>query len=191
MTRECKTSADCFALLLQECLASGEPVHIDDLGIFMPGPDNGFRFIPNQLQRVFIAYVQEDAVLARKLYRDLTMRGFNPWLDRKKLLPGQNWPRAIDAAIETSDFFIACFSRNSVSKRGAFHSELRYALECAGRMPLDEIFVIPVRLDQCTVPRSLLSQIEYVDLFPDWVAGVDTIAAAMQREMAERGKSRR
>ena len=191
MTRECKPSAECFALLLQECLANGDPVHIDELGIFLPGPNNGFRFIPNQLQRVFIAYVQEDGVLARKLYRGLTNRGFSPWLDRKKLLPGQNWPRAIESAIETSDFFVACFSRNSVSKRGVFHSELRYALECAARRPLDEIFVIPIRLDQCTVPQTVVSHIQYVDLFPDWEAGVSTITAAMQRQMADRGKSRK
>jgi hypothetical protein len=74
MTREYKPSAEGFALLLQECLANGDPVHIDDLGIFLPGRNNGFRFIPNQMQRVFIAYVQEDSVLARKLYRDLTNR---------------------------------------------------------------------------------------------------------------------
>ncbi len=191
MTRECKPSAEGFALLLQECLANGDPVHIDDLGIFMPGPNNGFRFIPNQMQRVFIAYVQEDSVLARKLYRDLTNRGFSPWLDRKKLLPGQNWPRAIESAIETSDFFIACFSRYSVSKRGVFQSELRYALECAARLPLDEIFVIPVRLDQCTIPQGVMSHIQYVDLFPDWEAGVSTITAAMQRQMVERGHSPR
>jgi hypothetical protein len=189
MTRECKPSAECFALLLKECLADGEPVHIDDLGIFMPCPhNNGFRFVPNLMQRVFIAYVEEDAVLARKLYRDLTNRGFSPWMDKKKLLPGQNWPRAIESAIETSDFFIACFSRNSVTKRGVFHSELRYAMECAARLPLDEIFVIPIRLDQCSMPQTVLSHIQYVDLFPDWEAGVSTITAAMQRQMAERGK---
>ena len=191
MTRECKPSKECFALLLNECLASGEPVHIDELGIFMPCPNNGFRFIPNQLQRVFIAYVQEDVVFARKLYRDLTNRGFSPWMDKKKLLPGQNWPRAIESAIETSDFFIPCFSRNSVSKRGVFHSELRYALDCAARLPLDEIFIIPVRLDSCIIPHTVEAHIQHVDLFPDWGAGVDTIAAAMQRQMAEHSKVRR
>jgi len=189
MKTECQPSAECFAILLRECLAGGEPVHIDDLGIFMPGPNNnGFRFIPNRMQRVFIAYVQEDAVFARKLYREFAQRGFNTWLDKKKLLPGQNWPRAIESAIETADFFIACFSRNSVSKRGVFQSELRYALECASRLPLDQMFIIPVRFDDCAVPRTLQGHIQYVDLFPDWASGVETVAAAMQQQMADRGK---
>lgn len=179
-------------MLLRECLESGEPVHIDDLGIFLPGPNNsGFRFVPNQMQRVFIAYVQEDGAYARRLYRDLSGRGFATWLDKKKLLPGQNWPRAIESAIETSDFFIPCFSQNSVSKRGTFHCELRYALECASKLPLDQAFIIPVRLDDCAVPRTLQAHIQYVDLFPDWNTGVETVAAAMQEQMAARDNGRR
>ena len=191
MSMECKPSVECFARLLRECLESGEPVHIDDLGIFMPGPNHGFNFVPNQMQRVFIAYVQEDAASAKKLYRDLGALGFNAWLDKKRLLPGQNWPRAIEAAIETSDFFIPCFSTNALSRRGAFHCELRYALECASRLPLDEIFIIPVRLDDCEVPKALQAHIHYVDLFPDWQVGVSTIAAAMQKQMGARSRYRR
>jgi hypothetical protein len=189
--KDCKPSAECFAILLRQCLESGEPVHLDDLGIFIPGPENtGFRFIPNQMQRVFIAYVQEDAVVAKKLYRDLAALGFSPWIDKKKLLAGQNWPRAIESAIETSDFFIPCFSQRSVSKRGIFHVELRFALECAARLPLDDIFVLPVRLDECVLPRSLQSHIHSVDLFPDWEKGIEALAAAMQQQMEARGKFR-
>lgn len=188
MKRGCKPSAECFAILLRDCLQGGEVVHIDDLGIFVPGPKNGFRFVPNQMQRVFIAYVQEDALAARRLYKDLASRGYSPWLDKKKLLPGQNWPRAIESAIETSDFFVPCFSRNSVSKRGTFHVELRFAIECASRLPLDEIFILPVRLDDCSLPRSLQANIQFVDLFPEWDKGVETIAAAMQQQMEVRGK---
>ena len=99
--------------------------------------------------------------------------GFRPWLDKKKLMPGQNWPRAIETAIQTSDFFVACFSRRATSKRGSFHSELRYALFCAAKVPLDEIFLIPLRLDECVVPRRISKQMQYLDLFPDWEAGVE------------------
>jgi len=38
---------------------------------------------------------------------------------------------------------------------GGFQAEIRYALDCARRIPLDEIFVVPVRLDACRVPRSI------------------------------------
>ena len=68
-------------------------------------------------------------------------------MDERKLLPGQNWPRAIESAIETSDFFLACYSANSVNKKGGFQAEIRYALDCARQIPLEEIFIVPVRLN--------------------------------------------
>jgi len=97
------------------------------------------------------------------------------------LLPGQDWPRRIQEAIESSDFFIACFSRNSVMKRGGFQVELRQALECAQRLPLDEVFIIPVRLDDCAVPARIRRETQYVNLFPDWDAGLDRVIRIIER----------
>jgi hypothetical protein len=107
-------------------------------------------------------------------------------MDVRKLLAGQNWPRAIEAAIESSDFFVACFSGNSVRKKGGFQSELRYALDCARQVPLDEIYIVPVRLDDCTVPRIIQHELQYIDLFPDWDAGRDRLLAMLRREVDHR-----
>ena len=104
-------------------------------------------------------------------------------MDVRKLLAGQNWARAIEAAIESSDFFVACFSGQSVRKKGGFQSEIRYALDCARRMPLDEIYIVPVRLDECTVPRSIQHELQYIDLFPDWDAGMDRLLTMLRREV--------
>lgn len=102
-------------------------------------------------------------------------------MDIRKLMPGQNWPRAIEAAIEASDFFLACFSTRSVSKQGGFQAEIRYALDCARCIPLDEIFVVPVRLDYCRVPRVVQREIQYIDMFPDWERGLRKLLAALRR----------
>ena len=93
--------------------------------------------------QVFIAYVKEDEDEAGLLCDALHAAGFSPWIGHAQALPGQNWPRAIETAIETSDFFVPCFSHRSVSKWGGFQAEVRYALDCARRMPLDEIFSCP------------------------------------------------
>ena len=111
-------------------------------------------------------------------------------MDSRKLLPGQNWPRAIESAIETSDFFIACFSANSASKKGGFQAEIRYALDCARQVPLDEIFLVPVRLDGCALPRTIEKQYQYVDLFPDWESGIQQVTQAMRRELRRRTATR-
>lgn len=105
-------------------------------------------------------------------------------MDKQKLLPGQNWPRAIEHAIEASDFFVACFSQRAVSKRGQFQAELRYALDCAARLPLEQIYLIPVRLEECQVPLRISRQFQYLDLFPDWDKGARRLAAAMRRRSA-------
>ena len=50
--------------------------------------------------------------------------------------------RVIEATIDSADFFVPCF-RSSQRARGAdFQAEIRYALDCARRPPLDEIFEI-------------------------------------------------
>jgi hypothetical protein len=171
-------------------LAAGKAVEIDGLGVFYPDAARGCRFEPSGLPQVFIAYVKEDVRTVERLAEALEAAGFNPWTDFRKLLPGQNWPRAIESAIETSDFFIACFSGNSVNKAGGFQAEVRYALDCARHVPLDEIFVVPLRFDGCRVPRSIRREFQYVDMFPDWARGVRRLVAAMRREVARRGDSR-
>jgi hypothetical protein len=171
-------------------VAAGKVVEIDGLGVFYPDAARGFRFEPSGLPQVFIAYVREDVKAVERLSEALETAGFNPWTDVRKLLPGQNWPRAIESAIETSDFFVACFSGNSVDKTGGFQSEVRFALDCARRVPLDEIFVVPVRLDGCSVPRSIQREFQYIDLFPDWERGMRRLATTMRREVAWRDRAR-
>lgn len=171
-----------LAGLVVRSLAAGKAVEIDGLGTFFPDAGRGVRFEPRAPQ-VFLAYVREDLDAVQRLYDELASAGFGPWMDVRKLLPGQNWPRAIEGAIESSDFFIACFSSHSVNKWGGFQAEIRYALDCARRVPLDEIFVIPARLDACRVPRSIQRELQYIDLFPDWDRGVRRLTGTLRRQL--------
>ena len=179
-----------IARVLREALERGESIDIDGLGTLSPGGKHGFRFVAQNKPRVFIAYVEEDLAFARKLYRAFEDSGLRPWLDKMRLMPGQNWPRAIETAIQTSDFFVACFSRRATTKRGGFHSELRYALFCAAKVPLDEIFLIPLRLDDCEVPNHISKQIQYLDLFPNWKTGVHRLIALIKAQDQVRRRKR-
>lgn len=167
--------------IVRQALEAGLSVEIDGLGTFSRDRDKGFVFRGRRQPRVFIAYVVEDAAAAERLYDTFAASGFDPWMDRRKLLPGQNWPRAIQDAMETSDFAVACFSHHSVAKRGGFQAEVRYALDCAARVPLGEIFLVPVRLDPCEIPGQIRRVVQYIDLFPDWDAGVRRIVAVLQQ----------
>jgi hypothetical protein len=178
--------AEQVAQVVMRGLLKGEAVEIDGLGVFHPDAERFFRFEPRRLPQVFIAYVVEDRQAAERLYGTLQSAGYAPWMDERKLLPGQNWPRAIENAIETSDFFIPCFSENSVGKRGGFQAEIRYALDCARQLPLEEIFVVPVRFGPCRLPRAIQREYQYVDLLPDWAGGVALLLATLQKALARR-----
>jgi hypothetical protein len=171
--------------VVRKCLSDGIDVELDGLGVFRR-TKSGVRFVPSSGPRVFIAYVVEDYEYATHLYSDLLAAGLNPWLDRKKLLPGQDWRRCIERAIDTCDFFIACFSPRSVHKRGQFPYEVRYALRCAERMPLDDVFILPVRFGECKVPNRIAWQIQCADPFPDWNKGIDQLVLSIQTEWDKR-----
>ena len=53
-------------------------------------------------------------------------------------------------------------------------------------MPLDDIFIVPVRLDDCRVPRSIQKEFQYIDLFPDWARGLWRLLRMMRREKRAR-----
>jgi hypothetical protein len=185
------TAAEQFGQAVLNALLAGERVDIDGVGTFYPDATRLFRFEPRRMAKVFIAYVVEDWREAERLYDALEAAGFAPWIDRRKLLPGQNWPRAIENAIDTSDFFIACFSERSVAKKGGFQAEIRYALDCARQLPLDDIFVVPVRFGSCKVPRVIQKQFQYLDLLPDWDAGVERLLGTLTKEVERRRDCRR
>jgi hypothetical protein len=174
------------AQLVRRCLEEGKSVEIDGLGVFERDKGGHYKFIALSRPKIFLGYVEEDLPVANRLFESLQARGFAPWLDRRKLLPGQNWPRAIEEAIETSDFFVGCFSSLSVRKKGSFQAEIRYALDCARRVPLDETFLIPVRLDDCRVPAKIRREIQYIDLFPDWNRGLGRIASVVEKQFRRR-----
>jgi hypothetical protein len=172
--------------LIRNVLLEGAPVVIDGVGLFSLNTESEVEFQPEPTLRVFVAYASEDEEPVGRLCASLKRHGFSPWRDKEQLLPGQNWPRAIERAIELSDFFIACLSRNSIVKHGYFQSELRYAIDVARRVPVDEVFVIPARLNKCRMPAVIGDETHYVDLFSDWERGIAKVVRTMRREANRR-----
>ncbi len=175
-----------IAGIIRTALAEGHEIEIDGLGLLRPAKGGRFDFLPCERPRVFIAYVEEDVAHARRLYRAFERSGLEPWMDKEKLLPGQNWPRSIQRAIEVADFFVPCFSRRAAVKRGAFQSELRYALDCATKVPLEDVFILPVRLNDCAMPKEIARRLQYVDLFPEWDRGVRRLVRMVRQSAARR-----
>jgi len=124
---------------------------------------------------LFISYAKEDTEKAKQLFKDLQSVGnLFPWLDTETLIPGQNWKTEIEKAIQKSDFFIALLSKHSVSKRGVVQKELKIAIDQKENIPEKDIYIVPVRIDACTIP-GFLADIHYIDLFPDYQQGFNQI----------------
>ena len=120
--------------------------------------------MPRQL-RVFLCHASQDKAAVRELYNALKSEGWiDPWLDKAKILPGQDWEVVIEKAVEVSDVVIACLSNQSVSKEGYVQREIRYAYDIALDKPEETIFLIPLRLDDCSIPRKLKT-LHWVDYF--------------------------
>lgn len=133
------------------------------------------------MKQVFLSYARLDAKKAQRLYRDLTAgKRLSVWFDRMDLLPGMRWEPAIRKAIRESRYFIALLSRDAVSRRGFRHTELRQALGVLREFPEDKIFLIPTRLDDCTMPAEILQDLTYADLFPTWKGGLDRLRQALR-----------
>ncbi len=114
--------------------------------------------------RIFLSYGRPDNSQVEELYELLVEKGFSPWMDSKNLLPGERWKLAITDQIEKCDFFLACISPRSVDRRGILQEELRTALELSRQKLNTDIFLIPIRLENCDIPKEL-AQFQYVDLF--------------------------
>lgn len=112
---------------------------------------------------VFLIHAHGDRDAVHKLHQRLRMDGIHAWLDADNLQPGQNWQSEIRKAILKSDAVIVCLSRAFNKQYGYRHEELKLALEKADLL-MDEIFIIPVRLEECDMPESL-RHIHRVDLF--------------------------
>ena len=120
----------------------------------------------NRLLKVFLCHASSDKPLVQKLYSRLISDGVDAWLDKEKLIPGQNWQIEIPKAVKNSDIVIVCLSSQSVNKEGFVQKEIKIALDAADEKPEGEIFIIPARLENCDVPERI-SQLHWVDLFSD------------------------
>jgi TIR domain len=114
--------------------------------------------------KVFLCHSHADATTVHDLYARLKNSGVDAWLDKEKLLAGQNWEHEIRIAILKSDVVLACLSRGFNKQQGFRHEELKIALEKVNLIPEYETFIIPVRLEICDMPESL-QHLHRVDLF--------------------------
>lgn len=128
--------------------------------------------------RVFISYASEDFNRVEPLYEKLLEARFEPWIDKKNIVPGEKWEQSIWRAVRRADFFLVCISNKSVSKRGFLQREVRRALTIWREKLEEDIYLIPVRLENCEVPENL-SEFQWVNLFEE--NGFESLVTALYK----------
>ena len=109
------------------------------------------------------AHADRDPVRALPAGARLTKDGVDAWLDKAKLLPGQDWELEIRKAVREADVVVVCLSKQ-FNQAGFRQKEVRWALDTAMEQPEGEIFIIPARLEECDNLESLRKW-HWVDLF--------------------------
>ncbi|MCB9112048.1 MAG: toll/interleukin-1 receptor domain-containing protein [Anaerolineales bacterium] len=114
--------------------------------------------------KVFLCHAHADRDAVRTLYTRLTNDGVDAWLDKEKLLPGQDWELEIKKPCDAAMWWWSAFQTSSI-KQGFRQKEVRLALDTAMEKP-EMIFIIPARLEECDNLESLRKW-HWVDLFED------------------------
>jgi hypothetical protein len=115
----------------------------------------------------FLCYAKENQIVVREFSQRLISEGWiDPWFDEDDILPGQIWQESVANGVRNSHAVIIFLSGEAVASEGFFQKELKLALDTAAEKPEGTIFIIPIRINECTVPEMLLKY-QYVDFFGD------------------------
>jgi hypothetical protein len=99
--------------------------------------------------RIFISYSRVDSDFVDRLEADLRSRGFDTWVDRRRLEGGQDWASEIEHAIDRSDLMLVALSPEAEASPWV---KLEYERALSDAKPL-----IPLIYRECHIPDGLAS----------------------------------
>jgi TIR domain-containing protein/SIR2-like protein len=108
---------------------------------------------------IFVSYANEDAEAAGRLVEGLRSAGLEVWFDKTALQMGDDWARSIRRGIERCALFLPVISRKALSeenRRRFFWREWNDAADFARGMAPDEVFIVPVAIDDTRIDHAPL-----------------------------------
>ena len=132
---------------------------------------------------VFVSYANPDQQRVKDTLSGLHVAGVQFWVDYEQLRAGMNWNLEIQRAISRADFIILCLSHSSVDRRGYLQREIKRALDRAQERLTDDVFVIPVLLDDDVRVPAEVASIQHVRLSKD--GALQEIIASIETQTAK------
>jgi len=108
---------------------------------------------------VFVSYANEDTDAAIRLTDGLRSAGLEVWFDKDALHMGDDWSRSIRRGIERCSLFLPLISQQALSeanRRRFFWREWNDAADFARGMAPDEVFIVPVAIDDTRIDHAPL-----------------------------------
>lgn len=128
-------------------------------------------------QKLFISYSHEDLKVVKQFAMQLSLRGFDLWMDEKNVSFGGNYTTAILQGIHEADVYLVFLSANSIKSRWV-EAEIDFALK---EKIERKMVIVPIRLDDSEVPVAL-SNIDYVDARFSVPAAIDEFTSRFAKE---------
>jgi formylglycine-generating enzyme required for sulfatase activity len=125
---------------------------------------------------IFISHSSRDSEAAARICAALEDRGFDCWISRRDVAPGQNFQESIVEAIGSGKVMILVFSDNANSS-----GEIKKELAIASQRSL---VVIPVRIENAAPKGAFAYELatrQWIDLFGDWDQGIERLASHLQQ----------
>lgn len=85
------------------------------------------EYAQSHTMQVFLSYENTDKEFASALSSELERRGLSVWLDKRNLLPGDNWSLEIGKALAKSQAMVVLISPESM-RSNQVRQEIEYAL---------------------------------------------------------------
>ena len=138
---------------------------------------------------IFISYASPDREKVLPFFDWLEKRGFNVWIDCRRLKPGQNWDFEIKLALDKATFVLMFLSKLSYDRRGYLQRELKLALDKLSEKLIDDIYIVPVILDNDVQIPEQLKGIQYISASDSQC--LELIADALQHQLERLGVERK
>lgn len=111
------------------------------------------------MKEYFLSYSRGDQAFALRFAHDLKAAGVDVWVDQLDIGIGQNWDRAVEAAVRGCEGFIIILSPRSVASENVA-DEVGVAIEGTKQ-------IIPILFETCTVPMRL-ARVQFIDSRTDY-----------------------
>ncbi len=128
-----------------------------ELGSFAKGLRDRYQKMPaftlskpqlRDAPTVFICHASEDKEYAARLYEQMEVKGFKPWLDKENLRGGVLWDNQIQKTIAEVDYMVVLNSKALWEKNiGYVNKEINAALDRQLQFRRGISFIIPVQID--------------------------------------------